>query len=112
AQNDIASEEDRRWRRFFLGKVLPQQQNPESLLYSYLTVPRYTAPRWWLEGGAVFMETWMGGGVGRAQGGYDEMGFRARVRGNAHFYDPLGLASRGTLVEFQFGANAYLYGTR
>jgi len=112
AQNDISSEEDRRWRRFFLGKVLVQQQNPESLIYSYLTVPRFTAPRWYLEGGAVFMETWMGGGVGRAQGGYDEMVFRAMVRDNAHFYDPLGLVARGTLVDFQIGANAYLYGTR
>jgi len=112
AQNDISSEEDRRWRRIFLGKVLAQQQNPESLIYSYLTVPRYTAPRWYLEGGAVFMETWMGGGVGRAQGGYDEMVFRAMVRDNAHFYDPLGLVARGTLVDFQIGANAYLYGTR
>jgi len=112
ATNDISAEEDRRWRRFFLGKVVPQAQHPETLLYSYLTVPRYTAPRWYLEGAAVFMETWMGGGVGRAQGGYDEMVFRAMVRDNAHFYDPLGLASRGVRVDFQIGANAYLYGTR
>ncbi len=111
-QGDIASDEERRWRRFFLGKVAPQRQNPESLLYSYLTVPRFTAPRWYMEGGAVFMETWMGGGLGRAQGGYDEMVFRAMVRDNAHFYDPLGLVSRGTRVDFQVGANAYLYGTR
>ena len=54
----------------------------------------------------------MAGGVGRAQGGYDEMVFRAMVRDNAHFYDPLGLESRGTKVDFQVGANAYLYGTR
>jgi hypothetical protein len=110
--NDISSEEDRRWRRIFLGKVAAQRQHPESLLYSYLTVPGFTAPRWYLEGGAVFYETWMGGGLGRAQGGYDEMVFRAMVRDNAHFYDPLGLASRGTQVDFQIGANAYLYGTR
>ena len=111
-QGDSASEEERRWRRFFLGKVAPQPQHPESLLYSYLTIPRYTAPRWYIEGSAVFMETWMGGGVGRAQGGYDEMVFRAMVRDDAHFYDPLGLVSRGVQVDFQFGANAYLYGTR
>src|SRR5881227_3126057 len=79
-QGDISSEQDRRWRRFFLGKVSPQSQHPESLLYSYLTVPRFTAPRWYSEGGAVFMETWMDGGLGRAQGGYDEMVFRAMVR--------------------------------
>jgi hypothetical protein len=111
-QGDIASEDERRWRRFFLGKVTPQPQDPETLLYSYLTVPRFIAPRWWLEGGAVFMETWMDGGLGRAQGGFDEMVFRAMVRDDAHFYDPLGLVSRGTRVDFQIGANAYLYGTR
>jgi hypothetical protein len=112
ATNDIASESDRRWRRFFLGKVAAQSQYPESLFYSYLTVPRFTAPRWYSEGGAVFMETWMDGGIGRAQGGYDEMVFRAMVRDDAHFYDPLGLVSRGVQVDFQTGANAYLYGTR
>ena len=111
-EGDISSREDRRWRSFFLGKVGPQAQNPESLLYYYLTVPRFTAPRWYIEGAAVFMETWMGGGVGRAQGGYDEMVFRAMVRDNAPFYDPLGLVSKGVRVDFQIGANAYLYGTR
>ena len=111
-QGDISSEQDRRWRRFFLGKVSPQSQHPESLLYSYLTVPRFTAPRWYSEGGAVFMETWMDGGLGRAQGGYDEMVFRAMVRDDAHFYDPLGLVSRGVQVDFQVVSNAYLYGTR
>ena len=58
------------------------------------------------------METWYGGGLGRAQGGYDEMVFRAMVRDEATFYDPLGLVSKGTEVDFQSGANAYLYGTR
>jgi hypothetical protein len=111
-QGDISSEEDRRWRRIFLGKVYPQSSHPESLLYSYLTIPRFTAPRWYIEGGATFMETWMAGGLGRAQGGYDEMVFRAMVRDGAHFYDPLGLVSRGVRVDFQIGANAYLYGTR
>ena len=54
----------------------------------------------------------MGGGLGRAQGAYDEMVFRAMVRDNARFYDPLGLESEGTSVDFQVGANDYLYGTR
>ena len=112
ASMDNAAGPDLRWRRLFGGKVSPQAQNPESLLYAYLTVPRFTVPRWYLEGSAVFMETWMGGGIGRAQGGYDEMVFRAMVRDDAHFYDPLGLVSRGILVDFQVGANAYLYGTR
>src|SRR5258708_14976782 len=112
AVGDMGKEQERKWRRFMLGKVSAKAQNPESLLYSYLTIPRWTVPRWYLEGSAVFMETWMGGGLGRAQGGYDEMVFRAMVRDDAHFYDPLGLESRGTRVDFQVGANAYLYGTR
>jgi hypothetical protein len=111
-QGDIANSQDRRWRRFFLGKVAVDPKNPESLLYSYLTVPRDTTPRWYAEGNAVFFETWMGGGLGRAQGGYDEMVFRAMVRDGAHFYDPLGLESQGIKVGFQGTASAYLYGTR
>ena len=112
ATTDIANAQDRFWRGLFLGKVPTTSQHPESVLYSWLTVPRFTVPRWYLEGAAVFMETWMDGGLGRAQGGYDEMVFRAMVRDGAHFYSPLGLASRGTRVDFQVGANAYLYGTR
>jgi hypothetical protein len=112
ANGDVANSTDRFWRRVFLGKVAAQPSNPESLLYSYLTVPRFNVPRWLLEGSAVFMETWMGGGLGRAQGGYDEMVYRAMVRDDAEFYDPLGLESRGVRVDFQVGVNAYLYGTR
>jgi hypothetical protein len=111
-QGDVASSQDRFWRRSFFGKVIPTPGNPESLLYSYLTIPRFTAPRWYIEGGAVFTETWMDGGIGRAQGGFDEMVFRAMVRDDTPFYDPLGLVSRGVQVDFQIGANAYLYGTR
>jgi hypothetical protein len=112
ATTDIWNEQDRFWRRLFFGKVYPKWQHPESLAYSYLTVPRFTVPRWYAEGGAVFMETWMGGGLGRVQGGFYEMVFRAMVRDEAPFYDPLGLESRGTRIDFQGGANAYLYGTR
>ena len=112
ATTDLANGQDRFWRRLFLGKVPALSQHPETVLYSYLTVPRFTVPRWYLEGSAVFFETWMDGGYGRAQGGYDEMVFRAMVRDGAPFFDPLGLASRGTRIDFQVGANAYLYGTR
>ena len=102
-----------RWRRFFQGKILPlSPPYPETILYTYLTVPRFNVPRWQAEGSAVFVETWMSGGLGRAQGGYDEMVFRAMVRDQAQFYDPLGLVSRGVKVDFQNMSNAYLYGTR
>ena len=43
----------------------------------------------------MFLETWMAGGLGRAQGPYDEMVFRSMVRDDSRFYDPLGLESRG-----------------
>jgi hypothetical protein len=109
---DRASPEDLRFRRLFGGKIAPSDDHPETLLYSYLTNPRNTTPRWYYEGIAVFMETWLNGGFGRAQGGYDEMMFRAMVRDEAPFYDPLALVSVGTEVDFQVGANAYLYGTR
>ncbi|MBA3296061.1 MAG: hypothetical protein H0U19_03935, partial [Acidobacteria bacterium] len=70
------------------------------------------APRWFHEGIAVFIDTWMAGGLGRAQSGYDEMVFRSMVRDNAHFYDPLGLVAEGTKIDFQLQINSYLYGTR
>lgn len=112
ANMDAANASDFRWRRFFGGKPRQTDRHPESILYNYLAAPRLATPRWYLEGAAVFMETWMSGGVGRAQGAYDEMVFRAMVRDDAHFYSNLGLVSEGTSIDFQAGANAYLYGTR
>ncbi len=112
SNTDQAAPEDRRARRFFNGKVLATPEHPETILYQYLTNPRKTSPRWFLEGMAVFLETWMAGGLGRAQGAYDEMVFRSMVRDDAHFYDPLGLVAEGVMVDFQVGANAYLYGAR
>ncbi len=109
---DRTSPADQRLRRLFHGKVDADAAHPESLLYYYLTVPRATSPRWYQEGSAVFAETWMSGGVGRAQGGFDEMVFRAMVQDDARFYDPLGLVSKGTEIDFKSGGNAYLYGTR
>ena len=112
ATMDQATRSDRMARTLFGGKVTPVAAHPETIFYSYLTNPRVLAPRWYLEGIAVFMETWMGGGFGRAQGAYDEMVFRSMVRDGAYFYDPLGLESEGTKIDFQVGANNYLYGTR
>jgi hypothetical protein len=112
ATMDMATSQDLKWRRFFSGKPRQTNEHPETMLYNYLTVPRLTVPRWYLEGSAVFMETWMSGGLGRAQGALDEMVFRAMVRDNAHFYSNLGIVSEGVGVDFQTGTNAYLYGTR
>ncbi len=94
ATMDVYNDQDAWWRSFFHGKPLPSTDHPETILYNYLATPRANVPRWYLEGSAVFMETWMGGGLGRAQGGYDEMVFRAMVRDNANFYDPAGPAIR------------------
>jgi len=112
AATDQTSRQDRRYRRIFGGKVQVIPDHPETILYQYLTNPRQLSPRWYHEGIAVFLQTWMAGGLGRAQGGYDEMVFRSMVRDGADFYDPLGLVSKGTMVDFQVGVNAYLYGTR
>ena len=112
AQMDVWNQQDEFWRKAFHGKPMPIQEHPESILYNYLATPRNNVPRWYLEGGAVFFETWMSGGLGRAQGGFDEMVWRAKVRDNDRFYSPLGLESEGTAVDFQVGVNDYLYGTR
>ena len=112
ANMDQWSSRERYWRRAFGGKVRIDADQPETLLYHYLTTPRVVVPRWYLEGTAVFYETWMGGGYGRAQGAYDEMVFRAMVRDGADFYDPTGLAAEGSRIDFQVGVNNYLYGTR
>lgn len=109
---DKAAERDRFFRKTFGGKVTPDAEDPESILYFFLTSPRDAAPRWYHEGIAVFIETWMAGGLGRAQGPYDEMVFRSMVLDKSRFYDPLGLASEGTKADFQVEVNSYLYGTR
>jgi len=109
---DQATGRDRFFRRLFGGKIREESDNPVSMIYSYLTSPRRNAPRWYHEGTAVFMETWMAGGLGRAQGAYDEMVFRSMVRDSARFYDPVGLEAEGIHVDFMAGVNSYLYGTR
>jgi hypothetical protein len=109
---DKPSSADRLYRSIFLGKVSPSSDNPVSMFYSYLTVPRKYSPRWYHEGIAVFMETWMAGGIGRVLGGYDEMVFRTMVRDSSYFFDVVGLESEGTTIDFQTGQNSYLYGTR
>ena len=109
---DKAAASDRLYRSMFFGKVTPNTEAPLSMVYSYLTTPRWYAPRWYLEGIATFLETWMAGGLGRAIGPYDEMVFRTLVRDSLRIYDVTGLESEGTTIDFQVGTNSYLYGTR
>ena len=110
--SDRTARSDRVFRRLFSGKVMPEAENPVSMAFGYLTTPRFYSPRWYHEGIAVFMETWMSGGLGRALGGYDEMVFRALVRDDSYIYQAAGLESEGTTIDFQVGANSYLYGAR
>jgi len=112
ATMDVWNRRDAFWRKFLRGKPMPIQEHPESILWNYLATPRNNVPRWYLEGSAVFFETWMAGGLGRGQGAYDEMVFRAKVRDKDRFYTPLGLESEGTAIDFQVGVNDYLYGSR
>jgi len=112
AAYDQATSGDRFWRKIFAGKVRPIPEHPGTIAYTYLTAPRFAVPRWYSEGIAVFVETWMAGGIGRAQGAWDEMVFRSMVRDDSRFYDPLGLVSEGVKIDFQMESNSYLYGTR
>src|SRR6266545_3160956 len=109
---DKPTSSDRFFRSVFFGKVTPIAEQPLSMLYGYLTTPRWYAPRWYLEGIAVYLETWMNGGLGRAIGPYDEMVFRTLVRDSGRIFDFVGLESEGTTIDFQVGVNSYLYGTR
>ncbi|MEO8399963.1 MAG: hypothetical protein ABI550_09150, partial [Ignavibacteriaceae bacterium] len=109
---DEASGNDKFFRSLFFGKVAEISENPLTIFYGYLTNPRRASPRWYREGIAVFLETWMAGGLGRALGGYDEMVFRTMVHDSSYFYDIVGLESEGTQTDFQVEVNAYLYGTR
>jgi len=110
--SDMAVGSDLFFRKLFRGKVTATDEAPLSIYYSYLTNPRRYAPRWYHEGVAVFMETWMAGGFGRAQNGWDEMFFRTMVRDDRYFYDVVGIESEGTARDFQTGQLSYLYGTR
>jgi hypothetical protein len=109
---DKPGRRDARFRSIFGGKIVPNVDDPVSIGFSFLASPRQYSPRWFHEGTATFMETWLGGGLGRALGGYDEMVFRSLAREDRYIYEVVGLESEGTAADFQVGANSYLYGTR
>lgn len=109
---DKANKKDMFWRNAFMGKVRRDEKTPVTAIWSYLTTPRWYAPRWFHEGIACYLETWMSGGLGRSLGSYDEMYFRSIINENEPLYSVIGLETEGTTIDFQVGANAYLYGTR
>ena len=109
--NDQANKFESVMRTLF-GKVSPEQEEPITIPFSLLTnYDRYTQ-RWYQEGIAVFMETWLTGGFGRTFGSFDEMYFRCMVEENKDF--PYHLTLETTLPNRSFLLNIifYLYGTR
>lgn len=109
---DQSNKKTRLFRNIFRGKPSPSSVHPESVIFGYLTVPRYFSPRWYHEGIAVFMETWQNGGVGRTMGSYDEMFFRSLILENKKIYSPFDLEAEGIALDFSKGSISYIYGTR
>jgi len=109
---DKANKTDVFWRKALMGKVRRDEKMPVTAFWSYLTTPRWYAPRWYHEGIACYIETWTSGGLGRALGPYDEMYFRSIINEGYPLYSVVGLETEGSTIDFQVGANAYLYGTR
>ena len=109
---DNATKSDLFFRRLFMGKVGPSASNPISMIYSFWTNPRRYSPRWYHEGIAAYVETWMSGGLGLALGSYDEMVFRTKILEDGLIYSAQGLESEGVTSDFQGKTNSYLYGTR
>jgi hypothetical protein len=109
---DKPNQTDEFWRKALFGKVMRNEKIPVTAVWSYLTNPRWYAPRWYHEGIACYLETWTSGGLGRALGPYDEMYFRSIIDENYPVYSVVGLDTEGTTQDFQVGANSYLYGTR
>ena len=66
---DPPSSGDRAFRKLFGGKVMPVEEQPETILYFLFTTPRVAAPRWYHEGVAVFLDTWMAGGLDALRAG-------------------------------------------
>ena len=109
---DNTAKRDKFFQKLFLGKVVANIDHPISMFYSFLTIPRFYAPRWYHEGIASYVDTWMSGGRGNAMGNYDEMFFRTKVIEDAEIYSAQGLESEGINSDFQGVTNSYLYGTR
>ena len=109
---DKPNARDEGFRRFTHGKIVQNPANPLSALWSYLAVPRMFCPRWYQEGIACFMETWLNDGIGRSLSGLDETYFRANVLEGKELYSVVGLETEGSTADYRLGGTGYLYGTR
>lgn len=109
--NDHSSDFESFARSLF-SKVVPEQIQPLTIIYSLLTnYNRYT-PRWHQESMAVFLETWMNGGYGRTMGSFDEMYFRSLVLDNEEFSGELELDTKISHNSFLLETIFYVYGSR
>jgi hypothetical protein len=98
--------------RNIFGKVAPEKIQPSTIFYSVLgNSTRYT-PRWYQEGIAVFIETWLSGGYGRTLGNFDEMYFRTYVLEGRKFPSPGEIETILSHKSIFLENNFYYYGTR
>ena len=108
---DQTARSDRMFRRLFSGKVLPvpgSRSRCSTFFSPRLAWPRRdgftrASPPSWTRGWRA------GSGVRRAA---STRWCSARWSRTGEFYDPLGLVSEGTEVDFMLQTNSYLYGTR
>lgn len=108
---DLAGPGEREGRALFT-KMQPEGERPLTIPFSLLTAHRRYTPLWHQEGIAVFMETWLSGGYGRALSSFDEMYFRALIADGGAFPTPAVLEGRTTRSSFLLNMAHYLYGTR
>ncbi len=109
--NDQATGFESFLRKLF-GKVPPEKTQPTSIIYSYFTNSLRYTPRWFQEGIAVYIETWLNGGYGRVLSSFDEMYFRTKTFYNDKFPSPAHLETIDTHNSFLLETLFYLYGTR
>ena len=109
--NDQATGFEKFMRSLF-GKVPPEKTQPTSILYSYLTNSLRYTPRWYQEGIAVYIETWLNGGYGRVLSSFDEMYFRIKTLCNDEFPSPAHIETIDSHNSFLLETLFYLYGTR
>lgn len=109
--NDKSTDIESFFRKIF-AKVPPEQEQPVSILYSLLTNYGRYNPRWYQEGIAVYLETWLNGGLGRAFSNFDEMFFRTMILENINFPSIINIETIDTHNSFLLETLYYFYGTR
>ena len=109
--NDQESSIEKAFRSVF-RKVPPEKIQPFTTVYSLLTNFTRYSPRWYQEGIAVFMETWLNGGYGRTLGNFDEMYFRTLILEGKKFPSHWDIETILTHKSIFLQNIHYFYGTR